>query len=488
VPGEEPQLTKDLEASIVGLPPQDYRVLVGWDPQLNQDVGWITVRRGVEFNFDSLQVRDFNLNFRGLGVDGGAIKEYPSNRTITDTKLSVMHDNKDVLKNKEKPREKCLEEQFRELPPQKLHVPNDCLSPGYGSRELATCGYCKRKVSYLPVHEKKCPVKNAKNQERVDCPFCDFKPTSVSISGHLRTHFRSKRTCPLCKNVILEERYDSHLQKCRHRKKWKHPDLHLKKQPCNMMNDERDEKEIEAAFTGNDEKINKSANVSGISFEDKSEEIAYTFEYKREDLVGNGYENLNTKSASVDSNSNGYMHVDENSETTSILNCTSESSVGYKIEGNNPEDECRLHFEFQGDKTIIKKNIKISMFEPVEKAMKKFRAYKKCVRLFGSNLEDLEFKSNDTLLTGEEYAGSIEDGLIKVNIKSGADHQDRRGGSFVDVEQSNPPNLQHFPHDQKNDVSVLRPSEALCISENENFEHDDMEIDSTEVIVKFAEF
>ena len=132
--GEEPQLTKDLEASIVCLPPQDYRVMVAWDPQLNQDVGWITVKQGVEFNFDSLQVRDFNLNIRASGVDGGAIKEYPSDRTIIDTKVSAMRDNKDVLKNSEKPQEKCQEEQFCELPLLKLHGPNNCLPPGYGSR------------------------------------------------------------------------------------------------------------------------------------------------------------------------------------------------------------------------------------------------------------------------------------------------------------------------------------------------------------------
>merc|ERR1712083_876892 len=131
----------------------------------------------------------------------------------------------------------------------------------------------------------------------------------------------------------------------------------------------------------------------------------------------------------------------------------SEGSVGYKKYGNNPEDECRLHFEYQGAKTIIKKNIKISMFEPVEKAMKKFRVYKKCVRLFGSKLEDLEFKSNDTLLTGEEYSGSIEEGLIKVSLKCDAD-QDRRGRCFVDVDQSNSP--RHFPQDQKIRVQTFQ--------------------------------
>merc|ERR1719369_2687765 len=107
--------------------------------------------------------------------------------------------------------------------------------------------------------------------------------------------------------------------------------------------------------------------------------------------------------------------------------------------------------------------------------MKKFCAYKKCVRLFGSRLEDLEFKSNGTLLTGEEYAGSIEDGMIKVNKKND------------DGDQRNPLNLHHFPQDQKKYLSLLRPPKALSLSAYEN-DHDEMKIDTTEVVVKFAQY
>jgi len=448
--GEELQLTNDLEASIVGLPP-DYRVMVGWDPQLNQDVGWITVKRGVDFHFDSLQVRDFNLNFRGLGVDDGASQEYPSNSPSTDIKPTVMNDKKDVLKNSEKPYEKCQEDQICKLP---LYGPKTCLPPSSNVyKDLVTCSYCKRKVAYLPVHEKKCPVKNAKNQKRVDCPLCDFKPTS--ISSHLRSHFRPKRTCPFCKIVISEKKFDNHLQKCK----------------CNKMDDDQD------ALTGNDEKINSSVNMSGVSCENKSG-----------DLVGNDNENLDTNITSVDINSNGYFDDDDESrEMASILKCTSEVSAGYKKDRNNSEEsQCRLNFEFLGDETI-KKSIKISMFEPIEKAMKRFCSYKKCVRLFGSKLDDLEFKSNDTLLTGEEYAGSIEDGLIKVTKKSDVG-QVCRGGYFEVGDQRSPSNLHHFLQGHKKDLSVFTPSNALPMSPHENFDHDEMEFDNTEVIVKFAQF
>jgi len=500
--GEEPQLTNDLEASIVGLS-QDYRVMVGWDPQLNQDVGWITVKQGVQFNFDNLQVRDFNLNIRGFGEDGGASQEYPSHSTTTtDTKLSVMHDKKDELKNSEKHLEKFPQEKVSELllPLQKLHGPNTYLLSGSNvNKDLVTCSYCNRKVAYLPVHEKKCQVKNAKNQERVECPLCDFKPTLKGISTHLRSHYRHKRTCPFCNNVLSKEIYDSHLRRCgrcsfcgmsfkeefsllRH-KELKHPGMRMKK-PCSRLVD--DEDEIKYAFTGNDEENNDIANIPDVVCDDKSEEIASTLKVKSGDLVGNEKENLYSNITSVDSNSNGYVAEDESSELASILKCT-KGSTGYRKNGNNSEvDQCRLNFEFHGDETI-KKSVKISMFEPVEKAMNKFCAYKKCVRLFGSKLEDLEFKSNGTLLTGEEYAGSIEDGLIKVNKMSDLD-QDCRGGDFADGDERNSTNLHHFPRDQKKDLSLTRPFKALPISAHENFDHDEMEIDSTEVIVKFAQF
>jgi len=479
-------LTKDLEASIVGLP-HDYRVMVGWDPQVNQDVGWITLKQGVEFNFDSLQVRDFNLNIRGFVFDGGdgASQEYPSSSTsTTDT---IMYGKQDVLKNSEKPKEMCPEEQVSEL---KLYGPKTCFLPlgANANKDLVTCNYCNRKVTNLPVHEKKCQVKNAKNQERVECPLCDFKPTSAGISSHLKNHFKPKRTCPFCKNVISEEKYDSHLQKCsrcsfcgmlftnkflllRHRE-LKHPGSRLKKPCINRTDEGEGQDEINGAFTGNDEKYKNVA----------------TLEDKRDDLVGNDNENRYTNITSVNGNSNGHVDEDESREITSILQCTSEGEgpAGYKKGGiNSEEDQCRLHFEFQGEETI-EKNIKISMFEPVGKAMKKFCAYKKCVRLFGSRLEDLEFKSNGTLLTGEEYAGSIEDGMIKVNKKND-DDQDRRGGYFVAGDLRNPLNLDHYPQDQKKYLSVLRPPKALSLSAYEN-DHDEMKIDSTEVVVKFAQY
>ena len=85
MPGEEPNLTEDLEASIVHLPP-DYRIMIGWDPQLNLDVGWITMKRGVEFDFASFQLRDYNLNIRGSESEVASLE---NSSNSTDTKLSL---------------------------------------------------------------------------------------------------------------------------------------------------------------------------------------------------------------------------------------------------------------------------------------------------------------------------------------------------------------------------------------------------------------
>ena len=113
MPVEEQNLTEDLEASIVGLPP-DYRVMVGWDPQLNRDVGWITMKRGVEFDFASFQIRDYNLNIRGSGSEVVGLK---SSTNSTDTKLSLMHDFKEALRSKDFTMEGSTAlESFRILP------------------------------------------------------------------------------------------------------------------------------------------------------------------------------------------------------------------------------------------------------------------------------------------------------------------------------------------------------------------------------------
>ena len=478
MPGEEPNLTEDLKASIVGLP-QDYRVMIGWDSQLNRDVGWITMKRGVELDFASFQIREYNLNIRGSGSE---VANLESSSKSTGSKLSLMHDDKETLENNDNTMEESTGDQVREL---SLQRPNAFSNWAIINKDLVTCGYCNRKVTHLLSHEKKCQVKNAKNQKRVECPYCDFKPTSAGLSTHIRCHFRPKRTCPFCKNVVLEDKYESHLKKCSrcsvcgkvYKNKvllLKHRELaHAGMQGQSKMMDEQGD--IKSTFM-----VDGKKNYNNVN--DRSEERAPTSKNKIDYSTSiNNKPTTLSNIASVDSkvNEDGRKEVE-----CSQSDCSEEiKREDYILE----EAECRLHFEFQSDKTTIKKNIKIPMCEPVEKAMRKFCAYKKFVRLSGSKLEDLEFKSNDTLLTGEEYAGSIEDGLIKVNEKNDVD-QGLEDGRCVDAYQNYSTILNSLSQDLKKDWPVFRSSKALPASTYKNVDHDKMEIGSTEVVVQFAEF
>ena len=487
MPVEEQNLTEDLEASIVCLPP-DYQVMVGWDPQLNRDVGWITLKRGVEFDFASFQISDYNLNIRGSGSEVVGLK---SSTNSTDTKLSLMHDFKEALRSKDF----TMEGSTGQLP---LQRPGACNDWATINKDLVTCSYCNRKVTHIPSHEKKCQVKNAKNQKRVECPYCDFKPTSAGISNHIRSHFRTKRTCPFCKNVVLEEKYESHLKKCSrcsvcgklYKNKFlllKHREVaHSGMQGQSYMTDEQGD--IKCTVTVDKEKNSNIVNVSGTSYDDRSEVRAPALKGKIDYEHSTGINNQTSFSSTAIVGNKFYE--DGHKEVESSFNCESESSAEItRDEYFLKEAECRLQFEFRRDQTLIRKNIKTLMCEPVEKAMKKFCAYKKFTRLFGSKLEDLEFMSNDTLLTGDEYAGSIEDGLIKVNEKSEVD-RGHTGGRCVEAHQSYSTILDSFSQDLKKDWPVFRSSKALLAPAPtyEDVDHDEMEIGSTEIVVQFAEF
>jgi hypothetical protein len=82
------------------------------------------------------------------------------------------------------------------------------------------------------------------------------------------------------------------------------------------------------------------------------------------------------------------------------------------------EARYRLRFEMEVAGRVNKKTIKPLMSHSVQKSMKKF------TKLFDLNFVDLEFKSNDIVLSGEELAGSIDKGLIKVSLISSDDTEE----------------------------------------------------------------
>ena len=82
-----------------------------------------------------------------------------------------------------------------------------------------------------------------------------------------------------------------------------------------------------------------------------------------------------------------------------------------------PSDEvekfsCRLEFTMMLEGRVFKKTIKSLSIYPVKRAMKKFS------KRVDKNLDDLEFVSEGRELDGQEFAGSIERGLITVNLRS----------------------------------------------------------------------
>jgi hypothetical protein len=133
--------------------------------------------------------------------------------------------------------------------------------------------------------------------------------------------------------------------------------------------------------------------------------------------------------------------------------------------------------------------------------MKRFTNY------IGHNIKGLEFKSNDIVLGGEELAGSIDKGLIKVSFRS-FDGQEKNEEaveisedliSAADVEirrnwLSSPSPAQDSgsgTQDVLPDFSVTDPFEIVGFSEGATDVEESMEIEGevdTEHVLEFTRF
>merc|ERR1712142_122529 len=99
---------------------------------------------------------------------------------------------------------------------------------------------------------------------------------------------------------------------------------------------------------------------------------------------------------------------DEHSDTST--NGYNEPSCDENV--NSSESAfCHLNFFMVDDKKAVKQTYSVEMIHPILAAMRKFASH------ISSHVCDLEFNSNNYLLTGFEYAGSIADGLITVKNK-----------------------------------------------------------------------
>jgi len=476
---DEEIITKDVEVSVACLP-KDYGVLVGWDPQQNQDVGWITLKLGTTRDFSSLQLRDYNMNvLLSQKAEGCSFTKVRMNDNV-----GLMSDKNIQVGDIDRPNTQIekVPEQEPTLPLKKivelenLAESDAAIDEGVGSSsetkevndipEIKTsifqkCDFCNRKVTYLPYHLPRCPGKNAKNQDRVKCPFCDFNATTAGLSSHIRTHVRVKKKCPICGNEVYENKYDDHLKTCNRC-------AQCGKIFRNKVIFEKHMTSKHPVFAGQ-----RALKV------DEYRNIADGFEAL---VSGNTSENVSATKELVEAASETAVE-EENGEHL---------MEGQSIfpEYDIKEARCSLCFVFMGDGIDMKTKITALMTDPVEHAFKKFCKSKKFVRLFGHRVDQLDFKSNDTLLTGEELIGSIDGGLINVKLRNGDSQTVPCFPNFQGNQTFEAP-VHGFWQQFQNDSSLLGSSEAptvkISTTDVTRFGEDEMSL-STQYVVDFSQF
>jgi len=392
--GGQAMLTQDLEASVTGLP-STYDVFVGWNPNSNSDVGWLTLKKGVTRDFKHLQLRDFNLNNleninelsekekvtdSSEGYSPAACLMDKISRDREDSKLmSVLNlkvQEEDVPSSVEKitSHDKTFVEKSEVMKSEKVS-PRVRMGKGIAA---TACVYCNRNVKDKERHEAKCPSKNAKNTERVKCSICGYRILRRGLSTHMKTHSyvtkNQEMICPVCKKS-----FGSMLSLSKHTQLL-HPNLPYHNEPIVKKYSESADVEQNRSVEKKNGIILSETVDSGIGQKVSSEDLLrgelseHDFTVKSEKFVGD-----------------------------------------VQLQPAWDEDEqasCRIKFEMEVAGVVNKKTIKTLMSERVEKSMRKFTKH------VGHKFDDLEFKSHDIILSGEELAGSIDKGLIKVSLIS----------------------------------------------------------------------
>ena len=136
---------------------------------------------------------------------------------------------------------------------------------------------------------------------------------------------------------------------------------------------------------------------------------------------------------------------------------------------------CRLKFEMEIAGQTLKKTFKTLMSNSVEKSMNNFSTH------VSRNIEDLEFKLNGIVLSGEELAGSMDLGLIKVSLRS----IDEEEVDDLEVPTSKDPSMQVLIQDCQL-VAFVETLEAPE-SDAENTLVNDGDVD-TEHVLQFYKF
>jgi len=352
---------KDLEASLERVS-EDYQVFVGWDPENNQDVGWLSLEEGVKVDFNNFQLRDFRVRkssevkveIKVLSEESDVKHEKLGTSSLENTDSQVTADGSVLKQSAVK---------FRS---------------GHRNGQFSQCSHCYRFVKHLGLHEMKCKSKHAKGVDRVECPVCSFRVLKKGLTTHLKIHTRPRNVCPHC-NGITKESLEQHKEKC-------------------------------LAAKG-------SFQTSVCKVCNKVIARRFFLEHIRQCHLNQN------QGLEVDSGASEHCHDDKLNRSRYIVDDLASAEVFSEVVFSPACDDtqharCRLKFKLMVKGKFVKKIVKSLSSNPVGKAMKKFAIH------VGRTVEELEFRSKDYVLDGEELAGSIDRGSITVSLKVLDDKKD----------------------------------------------------------------
>jgi len=155
---------------------------------------------------------------------------------------------------------------------------------------------------------------------------------------------------------------------------------------------------------------------------------------------------------------------------------------------------CLIKFVIKSDGKTLTNIIKTSMTDPVEEVIKMF--LRKSAKVLGYDDKDVEFKSNDIVLSGEELAGSIDKGLVQVSVKTVEAKEDATTDFYMKKEYESKgyagdgtSTASYLSHDSSWTEDTMIASAPGDYSSYEAKEFDmKMNIDQAEHVLQFSEF
>jgi len=415
---ERSLITDDLCSGVADLP-GDYQLLVGWDPERSEDVGWITLKKGVVLDFNHFQLRDYNLH---VGTSSLTNEEEQGSRIFKTNSVNVKSKMFLGVSGVEDDNRACVDKEIvRHVIDARLKSSSETSSikkdtsrigADYSDQNnnsetkedgesgiINNCPYCNHRVRNLSMHMTKCKSINSRNKHRVKCPMCSYRVRSRGLSSHIKIHFTPKSTCLKCGVIVREDGYEQHLERCRLRTR----PVTI---PCSVCSKSFSSLVLVSSHMETEHPdLSPSALLDERSLEKYKEWVEVAANNKESECKEKEFRQRNSKIW-------GEVLRGERCESVN-------SGRGMAVLGDLIPIEkaiCLIKFVMKTDGKMLTKTIKTSMTDPVEKAIKMFLS--KRAKVLGYADEDFEFKSNDIVLSGEELAGSIDKGLVQVSVKT----------------------------------------------------------------------